>query len=296
MSTPTASPEMARPRSVKQPGAAIEPRIVAAAGRGRAFAMAIEAGRPLVDAVRGGFAKEGFRSGALNFGEIALGPMAYVMPALSTDGRNAAFYSDVFRPPGVTRTKGGALTFGRRDGAPYFHCHALWREADGRRCGGHLLPEETMVAEDAAVEAFGLDGAAFEAAADDEINFKVFGPIPAAATGARAGTRCLAVRLRPNQDFHAALESVARSAGWRAATLHGGVGSLIGAAFADGTVVENFATEVFVRSGAVSQDGAEVAVGLIDYRGGTAEGRLARGRNDVFITFELILAEAGGSA
>ena len=47
----------------------------------------------------------------------------------------------------MTRLKIGAMTFGQRDGAPFFHCHALWTEADGRAGGGHILPEETLVAE-----------------------------------------------------------------------------------------------------------------------------------------------------
>ena len=38
----------------------------------------------------------------------ALGPFAYVMPALSKDGDHAAFYSDTFRPAGITRPKMGA--------------------------------------------------------------------------------------------------------------------------------------------------------------------------------------------
>ena len=44
------------------------------------------------------------------------------------------------RPAGVTRLSAGAMTLGRRDGAPFFHCHALWREADGTLSGGHILP------------------------------------------------------------------------------------------------------------------------------------------------------------
>jgi hypothetical protein len=78
------------------------------------------------------------------------------MPALSKTGANAAFYSDTFRPAGVTRLRIGAMTLGMRDGAPFFHCHALWTEAGGRAGGGHILPEETVVAEPFAVEAFGL--------------------------------------------------------------------------------------------------------------------------------------------
>jgi len=68
------------------------------------------------------------------------------------------------------------MTLGLRDGAPFFHCHGLWTEADGRASGGHMLPDETIVAEPFAVEAFGLDGAMFTAEPDPETNFKLFGP------------------------------------------------------------------------------------------------------------------------
>ena len=49
----------------------------------------------------------------------ALGPFAYVMPALSKTGDNAAFYSDTFRPTGITRLKMAAMTVGQRDGAAF---------------------------------------------------------------------------------------------------------------------------------------------------------------------------------
>ena len=147
------------------------------------------------------------------------------MPALSKTGENAAFYSDTFRPAGVTRLKMGAMTLGVRDGAPFFHCHALWLEADGRAGGGHILPEETMVAEPFEVEAFGLDGAVFTAEPDPETHFKLFGPVPCALTDAKTTSRAFALRLRPNQDFAGALEAFCRQHGILRARLHGGVGS-----------------------------------------------------------------------
>ena len=58
-----------------------------------------------------------------------------------------------------------AMTLGQRDGAAFFHCHALWTEADGHVDGGHILPEETIVAEPFEADAFGLDGAVFIAGA-----------------------------------------------------------------------------------------------------------------------------------
>ena len=285
-------------RSILQPGRPAPERIQWAEARGRAFSFSCEAGLPLLEAARRGFAAQGFTSGVLNIKSGALGPFAYVMPALSKTGENAAFYSETFRPAGVTRVKMGAMTFGRRDGAPFFHCHALWTEADGRAGGGHILPGETIVAEPFIVEAFGLDGAVFTAEPDPETNFKLFGPIPSAAAGANATSRAFALRLRPNQDFASALEAFCRERGISAAKLHGGVGSTIGARFADGRLIEPFATEILILSGTIAPDAAgvlraELDIGLVDYTGGLAMGRLIRGDNPVLMTMELVLEVLG---
>jgi predicted DNA-binding protein with PD1-like motif len=281
-------------RSVKQPGPPAPERIQWVEARGRAFSFTLQAGLPVLEAARRGFAAEGFAGGVLNIKGGALGPLAYVMPALSKSGENAAFYSDTFRPAGITRLKVGAMTLGQRDGAPFFHCHALWTEADGRAGGGHILPEETVVAESFEVEAFGIDGAVFAAEPDPETKFKLFGPVPLVATGLKTTRRAFALRLRPNQDFAAALEAFCREQGIARAKLHGGVGSIIGARFADQPVVEPFATEMLVRSGVIvsGEDGALQAtldVALIDYLGGIAMGRLTRGDNPVLMTMELVL-------
>jgi predicted DNA-binding protein with PD1-like motif len=281
-------------RSIAQPGAAMPERIQWVEARGRAFAFTMEAGLPLLEAARRGFAEAGFAGGVLGMRGGALGPFAYVMPALSKTGANAAFYSDAFRPAGVTQLKLGAMTLGERDGAPFFHCHGLWTESDGRLRGGHVLPEESIVAEPFAVEAFGLDGAVFTAEPDPETNFKLFGPVARAATDARAGSRAFALRLRPNQDFAAALETFCRQHGVLRARIHGGVGSTIGARFTDGRSVVPFATELAVKAGVVTPgaDGtlqATLDVALVDYLGGVAEGRLLRGDNPVLMTMELVL-------
>ncbi|MCC8940889.1 DUF296 domain-containing protein [Bradyrhizobium sp. Arg68] len=281
-------------RSIAQPGAPIPERIQWVAARGRAFSFTLKAGMPLLEAVRRGFAAEGFSSGVLSARGGALGPFAYVMPALSKDGANAAFYSETFRPPGLTRLKLAALTFGMRDGAPFFHCHGLWTEVDGRFNGGHMLPEETVVAEPFEVSAFGIDGATFLAEPDRETNFKLFGPVATEATGAKTTSRAFALRLRPNQDFSDALEGFCRQHGILQARLHGGVGSTIGAVFSDGHSVVPFATELAVTAGQVAPDAnrrlrASLDVALVDYLGGIAEGHLVRGDNPVLMTMELVL-------
>jgi len=290
-------------RRVEQPGPPTPERIQWVEGRGRAFTFSLEAGLPLLEAARRGFAAAGFSSGTLNIRGGALDPFAYVMPALSKTGANAAFYSDVFRPAGITRLKMGAMTLGARDGAPFFHCHALWSEADGRNNGGHILPEETVVAESFEVAAFGIDGAMFAAEPDAETNFKLFGPVPNAAANPPTTSRAFALRLRPNQDFAGALEAFCRQRGIFRARIHGGVGSTIGAQFTDGRNIVPFATELAIRSGSVAQGAggsleAELDIALVDYLGGLAEGRLLRGDNPVLMTMELVLEvldeETGG--
>src|SRR4029453_8455575 len=100
------------------------------------------------------------------------------------------------------------------------------------------------------------------------------------------------MRLRPNQDFAEALEAFCRARGIEHARLHGGVGSIIGAHFESGERVEPFATELLVRSGAIGEEGV-LDIALVDYSGGLAEGRLARGDNPVLMTMELVLEATG---
>jgi len=285
-------------RSIKQPGAAVAERIQWVEARGRAFSFTLEPGLPLLEAARRGFAAEGFAGGVLNFDRGALGPFAYVMPALSKTGENAAFYSDTYRPRGVTHSRLGSMTLGMRDGAPFFHCHGLWTEADGKAGGGHMMPDETIVAEPFAVEAFGIDGATFLAEPDPETNFKLFGPVATASTPARTTSRAFALRLRPNQDFAGCLEEFCRAHGIARAKIHGGVGSTIGARFAHGGVTEPFATELAITAGTITPGSsgaleAALDVALIDYTGGIAEGRLIRGDNPVLMTMELVLEVLG---
>jgi predicted DNA-binding protein with PD1-like motif len=285
-------------RRIAQPGPPSLERIQWIEARGRAFAFTLEAGVPLLEGARRGFAAAGFAAGVLNIEGGALGPFAYVMPALSKTGEHAAFYSDTFRPQGITRLKLATMTLGERDGAPFFHCHALWTEADGRFTGGHILPEETVVAEPFMVQAFGIDGATFAAEQDPETNFKLFGPVPAKPVAGETSADVFALRLRPNQDFAGSLEEFCRARGIDRARLRGGVGSIIGARFMDGRVVEPFATEMAVTSGLIARGAAgalnaTLDVALVDYLGGTAEGRLARGDNPVLMTMELVLEVLG---
>src|SRR4030081_2349641 len=181
-------------RSIGQPGPPVPERIQWVEARGRAFSFTLEAGLPLLEAARRGFGAAGFAGGFLTMRAGALGPFAYVMPALSKNGENAAFYSDTFRPAGIARLKMATMTLGVRDGAPFFHCHGLWTEADGRANGGDMLPEETIVPRPFEVAASGIDGAVFAAEPDPETNFRLFGPVASEARGASTNARAFAQR------------------------------------------------------------------------------------------------------
>lgn len=280
-------------RRIEQPGTGTPERIQWAECHGLAFPMTLQAGLPLLEAVRRSFAAAGFVSGVAKLDGLKLAPFAYVMPALSKTPEHAAFYSETFRPAGATLVETGAMTFGQRDGGPFFHAHALWTEASGRRSGGHILPDETVVAETITVRAVGLDGAVFTAEPDSETNFKLFGPWRAPLLGATREGRFFALRVKPNVDFCGALEAFCAERGVREAAIHGGVGSTIGARFDGGGAVENFATEVAITGGRIVRgaDGFEagVDVALVDYTGALASGRLTRGDNPVLMTFELVL-------
>jgi predicted DNA-binding protein with PD1-like motif len=161
-----------------------------------------------------------------------------------------------------------------------------------------MMPDETIVAEPFEVEAFGLDGAAFTAEVDPETNFRLFGPLASASTGARTTSRAFALRLRPNQDFAGCLEDFCRAHGIARAKIHGGVGSTIGARFTHGGVTEPFATELAVTAGTIAPGAsgaleAALDIALIDYTGGVADGRLIRGDNPVLMTMELVLEVMG---
>jgi predicted DNA-binding protein with PD1-like motif len=281
-------------RQIKQPGPPTQERIQWVEARGRGFSFTFEAGIPLLEAARRGFAAQGFASGVLNIKGGTLGPLAYVMPALSRTGENAAYYSETFRPEGQAWLKQATMTLGERDGAPFFHCHGLWLEAHCKVNGGHILPEETIVAEPFEVEAFGIDGAVFKAEPDPETNFKLFGPVASEARGTDATCRAFALRLRPNQDFAHCLEAFCSDRGIARARVRGGVGSTIGARFTDGRLVEPFATELTVTAGHIAPSAtgaaeAQLDIALVDYTGGLAGGRLVRGDNPVLMTMELVL-------
>ena len=239
-------------RSIAQPGRAGRPSASSGSRRGAArFRSRCEAGLPLLEAARRGFAAAGFAGGVLSMRAGALGPFAYVMPALSKTGANAAFYSDTFRPAGITRLKmrGDDLRRARRRAVlslPWAvdrgRRPSAWRPhpARGDRCRRTLRGRRVRHRR-RDVRGGARPRDQFQAVRAGRARRR---------RNARSASRAFALRLRPNQDFAAALETFCRQRGIFRARMHGGVGSTIGAHFTDGRTVEPFATELAIRPAA----------------------------------------------
>ena len=277
-------------RRIVHPGPVPAQPVEAAPVAVRARTLALPAGASLRAALTA--ALEGEAAAVLRLGPATAAPFAWVLPARSQDGVHAVFYSARHDSPGPVRLHDAGVSWGRRDGQPWLHVHADWTLPDGTRCCGHLLPDEVVLATPMTVQAWCLDGAGFEVQADAHTGFSLFRVSGAGAAGADA--EGLLVRLAPNVDVCTALEGLVAERGWAGAVVRGGVGSTVGATFADGRLVEPFITEAFITEGRVTRGGdgrcqAAIDVRFVEQTGGIHAGRLARGRNGVLVTFEMVL-------
>ena len=288
-------------RQILHPGAPAPERAEIIPVQAENLEATLDPGGTLLDALAGLLAARGGESGALRLTGGAFRPFSYVMPAAAPDDTHVAWFSDRFELAQGVRFVEGSVTFGLRDATPWLHCHAVWIEPGGKRRCGHLLPDEVVIAEPIQVSGCVIRGAAFVVVKDPESNFTLFEPRPrpamAAVSPAKACVGALAVRLRPNVDVCSALEQICTEQGFGRAVVRGGVGSVIGTVFDDGTRVLPLATEMMIREGRIEPDEtgalrAMLDVALVDQTEAVSEGRLRRGDNPVLITFELVLVPA----
>ncbi|MBO9535523.1 DUF296 domain-containing protein [Herbaspirillum sp.] len=283
-------------RTVRHPGKPDPVRIASLEGGAMHRTFTLEPGRTLRDAMHIPLDKAGIAGGTVRFENLKVAPLHFLMPALAVDDQHAAFYSAPHAIEKGTVIEFACATYGRKDGQPFVHCHAVWRGSDGQRQGGHMLMDQTIVAEACQAQAWGLHDATMATKYDPETNFTLFHPTRLEGRERAAqGKRIVLARIRPDEDLTMAIEDVCRSHGIAHAVIRGSVGSIIGADFEDGRVLEDRATEILVRSGEVRSgpDGlrAQLDIALINPEGKVCEGVLARGRNPVLICFELVIEE-----
>lgn len=283
-------------RRIRHPGTPDPQRLFAVSAQARPVEAYLSSGQTLLSAVSGMAESLSLKSGAFTLDGGSFTSFSYVMPALSKSADHAVYFSETFHVTGTVALERAAVTYGVRDGQPWLHCHALWVEPSGRRHCGHLLPDQVLVETPVHLSGMGLDGAAFTVSSDAETNFSLFTPLCTTFERDKsvATQPAFALRLAPNVDFCTALETFCVEHDIQQARIVGGVGSTVGASFQDGRTVEPFVTELLIRSGRIVRDKngevqAQIDIAIVDYQGGIAEGRLAKGNNPILVTAELVL-------
>lgn len=272
-------------RALVQPGPVHPRRIDSFSGEAAETRFTAHAGATLLDALTAPLVAAGFHSAVLRFSGAAVAPFHYVMPAPAADDRHVAWFSTTHRPPGQSWIEHGRATFGWRDGQPFLHTHAVWREADGTQKGGHILNDETVLNAPVTIQAWGFRALRIDMRDDPETGFTLFHP----SGTPTESTNAVLARVRPNEDILTAIETIARRHAMPDARIVGSVGSLIGTRFTDGRDVADHATEVLVLDGAVTAGRPSLDVMSVDMGGSVRAGSLAHGENPVCITFDLVL-------
>lgn len=277
-------------RAVTHPGPAAEERQEILPAEGRPVALTINAGLPFEDAVAEAMAAEGLDGAWLEIEEATVSGLDYVIPAPSPDEDHVAWYSEIRSFGGPGRIERLGMMVGRDGGASFLHGHGLWAPAGGGTAMGHILAPRTTLAAPAVARGIGLTGARFERRPDPETNFTLFRP--AGDERDTEGADYALLRLAPNQDFAEALDTACARLGWARARVHG-LGSLIGATFEDGSVLDSLPTEFLILDAsahAEGQGGPGPEIAIVGIEGGDIrEGALKRGENAVLITAELLL-------
>ena len=274
-------------RRLMQPGPVASERVVCVPARAVPLTVTLRAGLALNEAVTAPLAAAGFHAGSVRLDGVRLRPCAYVIPNPAPDETHVAYFSPTRHVVGTAAISQGQATVGTRDGAPFIHAHAAWRDEAGALRGGHILPGDAIVADDKTVAAWGCAGASVAVLPDAETNFSVFQPLSSQHHGT-GGERCVLVRVRPNEDFVRALEDSCVSQGWTSTRLVGCVGSLIGASFRDGRELPDIATEILAADATITPGSTSLAITAVDMRGGVHSGEIGYG-NAVCITAECLL-------
>jgi predicted DNA-binding protein with PD1-like motif len=281
-------------RRLVHPGPAAARRFESFEGRGRKIEFDLQPGLSINEAIARPLSAQGIRAASLIVEGGAFTPFHYLMPALSTDGVHAAWYSEQYSPAGETHLECGNVTFGERDGAAFIHCHAIWNETGGRRNAGHILPHETIISQPIRATAWVVENISMVSEPDAETDFTLFHPVELKRlTESSEGSRMVFARVAPNEDIIGSLAAICREHGIEKAAVRGSIGSLIGARYLDGSSVEDTATEVFVLQGVACRNIAatQLEIAMVDTGGTITRGFLEQGKNPVCITFELCLEE-----
>ena len=276
-------------RAIRHPGPAAADRRRVAACRTHPVRVRLRAGLAFNDAVAEGLEEQGYRAGYLRLENVPMARLSYVIPAPAPGDGHAAWFSATRHIPERARILTAGVHLGLRDGAPFTHCHGLWSGERGDPVMGHLLPADSVIAEDCVAAGWAVSGATLAVEDDPETEFSLFRPQWSPAHD--GGQRALLCTLQPNQDITTAVEELAAEYGFAEARIEG-IGSVVGASFDEGPGLDSYATEVFLTAADIQQGQARLASISVGFDGTHRDGRLSRSRNSVCVTAEILMIGA----
>ncbi|ATX67137.1 hypothetical protein [Roseinatronobacter bogoriensis] len=267
-------------RTITHPGPIADRRADVVPCHADPIEVTLRAGHTLTRAITQGLAEAGYANGYLRLDGVSLAPLHYVTPAPAPGDGHAAWYSQTFSQP-LAKIQHGGAHLGVRDGQAFVHCHAMWQDQGM----GHVLCDDSLIAEDVTVQGWGLRGAGLVAQPDRETQFTLFRP---QAEGAPVDGASLLVTLRPNQDIGQALARIAQDHHITRARVEG-IGSLVGTVFDQGTRLESYATELLIVEGALHGHETVLQVASVGFDGAGQTGRLQAGQNAICVTAEVLI-------
>ncbi len=276
-------------RYIQQPGPVKSARHFVSLTDAVPATITVEAGLPVLPGLAAELGRLGATSAYLYVQDAAVRRLEYVMPAASPDKQHTAWWSETHALAGSGRIKQAGLVFGWRDDAPFIHCHGSWTDESGILYAGHMLPDRCILDGPTTFTGWLFPDARFEGRFDPETNFTLFHPHGGLA---ESDATAALIRLRPNVEIGQELAKICAMLGWTKADIHG-IGSLIGAAFANGDTLESYATEFLVRQGSINlkdpQSGPQIDILIVGLDGEFMHGPLLKDKNAVLMTCELVL-------
>lgn len=279
----------ALPKTIQQPGPTGAPYSIAKTSV-VAFDFELPNGASLHDGLDAELQNRGLVGGYARIIDTPMRGVSYFIPGLSPDDTHVAWYSETHIAPMPGSIADAGINCGALKDGPFYHCHGITLGPDGNAAMGHLLPETCILSGPARLSGFGFKEARFNRVSDAQTGFDLF--VAQQVTPAPSEPEAILLRIAPNIPLEDPLFEACKNAGWSQAEVFG-VGSIIGAHFADGRVMESFATEFFVTKGRIDLSGptplAEIEIAIVGLDGSHMQGLLAQGENPVLITAEMIL-------
>ena len=274
-------------QKIRHPGPPAALRQQFVRGEVRTFKVTLPAGAMFMAALTAAVQDLAGETAFVRIDGLALRSGQHVLPAHSPDAQHVAWYSDTHTLSDC-RFVHGTVVLGRKDDQWFTHCHALWESAQGRRGLGHVLCAEACIAEPWQAEIHVFFGGGLRVSFDAESNFSLLRPYADATPPPQ--TNAVLLTLQPHEDVRSAINDVCANLKIQEASIMG-VGSLIGAVFAQGPAMTAAISEMLLLPGAEVSQGQCTAlpVACVDPEAVIYQGDLLLGQGPVLITCELLL-------